>query len=186
MTNPIEWKAVPGYEGWYEASRCGKVRVLKWWHPKHGTIKDKVHELEPLWYRKGYYKVQFNSCGKTREPSRQYIHRVVYRTFHGEIPDGLTVNHKDGIHDNNHADNLELLTHQEQHTHARGLGIVCHRTKSGLKAARLTIPDVLEIRRLLAETTDPHDRLHKSLAARYGVSDSTIRFIDIRHTWRHV
>ena len=182
----IEWRSVPGYEGWYEASRCGKMRRLRGVYNGKGMPRESVKILAPLWYRKGYLKVQFGSCGGTVEPSRQYIHRVIYRTFHGEIPEGLTVNHKDGTHDNNHADNLELLTHQEQHTHARGLGVIVHRTKNGLKRATLTAADVLEIRRILHAAPPPHNPLHFSLAQRYGVSDSTIRQIELRRIWRHI
>lgn len=186
MTNPIEWKAIPGYEGWYEASRCGKVRSLKWWHPRWGTIIDKVHELAPLWYRKGYYKVQLGTCGNTRPASRQYIHRVIYRTFHGEIPDGMTVNHIDGTHDNNHADNLELLTHAGQHHHARALGMLRNKTKTGHKKPHLTPNDVAAIRITLAASTQPLSPVIRILAGQYGVHPATIHDIKTRHTWKHI
>lgn len=37
------------------------------------------------------------------------LHRVVYRAFHGEIPEGMTVDHIDGDKTNNHKDNLQLM-----------------------------------------------------------------------------
>lgn len=195
MPEHIEWRPVPGYEGWYEASRCGRVRRLRAIYNGRGLPREQVKELAPLWYRKGYRKVQFNSCGGTREPSRQYIHRVIYRTFHGEIPDGLTVNHKDGTHDNNHADNLELLSQQEQHTHARALGLLCHRTKTGLKAPTLTKDDVLAIREAIRVAMEKPTRAGtprkrpfniETLAREYGVVPTTISAIWRRIIWKHI
>lgn len=46
-------------------------------------------------------------------------HRLVWRHFNGPIPDGLTVNHKNGRHAQNWPLNLELATYQEQAVHAR-------------------------------------------------------------------
>jgi hypothetical protein len=192
MTTNLEWKAVPGYEGWYEATRCGRIRRLRSIYNGRGTTREQVKELAPLWYRKGYCKIQFNSCGGTREPSRQYIHRVIYRTFHGEIPEGLTVNHKDGTHDNNHADNLELCTHQEQHTHARTLSLA--KDMNG-KPHHLTAADVLAIRAEVAAAMakptrrgTPRKRalVMTDIARRYGVADGTIGYIVKRQTWKHI
>ena len=45
-------------------------------------------------------------------------HRLVWRHFRGPIPEGLTINHKDGIKSRNQPDNLELATHSEQMLHA--------------------------------------------------------------------
>lgn len=46
-------------------------------------------------------------------------HRLVWLHFHGPIPDGLTVNHKNGIWTDNRPANLELATSSEQTVHAR-------------------------------------------------------------------
>lgn len=45
-------------------------------------------------------------------------HRLVWRHFRGPIPDGLTINHKDGHKKRNHPDNLELATISQQALHA--------------------------------------------------------------------
>lgn len=50
--------------------------------------------------------------------SWQYIHRLVYETFVGEIPEGLEINHKDGNRANNALDNLECLTHRANIKHS--------------------------------------------------------------------
>lgn len=41
------------------------------------------------------------------------IHRLVYETFSGEIPDGMQVNHIDENKANNMVDNLNLMTNKE-------------------------------------------------------------------------
>lgn len=46
-------------------------------------------------------------------------HRLVWFHFRGSIPDGLTVNHKNGIWTDNRLENLELATYAEQTKHAR-------------------------------------------------------------------
>ena len=41
----------------------------------------------------------------------KYIHRLVWETFKGEIPQGYEVNHIDHNKHNNSLDNLELVSH---------------------------------------------------------------------------
>lgn len=40
-----------------------------------------------------------------------YIHRLVWKTFKGDIPDGYEINHIDHNKYNNKLDNLELVSH---------------------------------------------------------------------------
>jgi transcription elongation factor Elf1 len=42
--------------------------------------------------------------------SRIRLHRYMWMKYHGEIPKGFEVHHKDGNKDNNEIDNLELMT----------------------------------------------------------------------------
>lgn len=39
-----------------------------------------------------------------------FVHRIVWRAFVGEIPDGMEINHKDEVKTNNSLDNLELIS----------------------------------------------------------------------------
>lgn len=41
--------------------------------------------------------------------SRVYVHRLVYETFKGPIPDGMEIDHEDTHKDNNSIDNLLLV-----------------------------------------------------------------------------
>ena len=46
------------------------------------------------------------------------IHILVYSSFVGVIPEGYTINHKDGDKENPFVDNLELITYGENIKHA--------------------------------------------------------------------
>ncbi len=48
------------------------------------------------------------------ERSPIYLHRYIYEKYHGPIPEGYDVHHKDGNPYNNSCDNLELL---QRHDH---------------------------------------------------------------------
>lgn len=171
------WKAVPGYEGWYEASTLGRLRILK--SPGRGGRGPYPFVLTNLLYRKGYYKQQFSSCGGTREPYRTFLHRIIFLTFHGPIPPGLTVNHIDGNKANNRPENLELATHRQQADHARRMGL--RRDMNG-KPHHLTPDDVREIRRAHCEDGETWEHL----AARFDVVKGAIGHIIRGRTWKHV
>lgn len=55
-----------------------------------------------------YYKVKSNHYMKN-EP----LHRVVFRYYFGDIPQGYEIHHADWNHENNDAENLQLKTEQE-------------------------------------------------------------------------
>ena len=92
------WKDIPGYEGIYQASNLGKIRSLKF---------NKVRILKPGRNRDGYYIVALclNSVVKNSR-----VHRLVWITFNGLIPEGLQINHRDEDKTNNALLNLELVT----------------------------------------------------------------------------
>lgn len=60
---------------------------------------------------KGYAKCNLYKKDGTFKNVR--IHRVIWETFNGPIPDGYEINHKNEIRNDNRLENLELLTHKE-------------------------------------------------------------------------
>lgn len=57
------------------------------------------------------YKLVTISMNKKQ--TNEYIHRLVYKTFVGNIPENMEVDHVDSDKSNNSAGNLELLTHTD-------------------------------------------------------------------------
>jgi len=55
--------------------------------------------------KRGYYWITSGKEGNNRE----YLHRLIFREFFGEIPNGFIVHHKDGNKRNNCILNLQLL-----------------------------------------------------------------------------
>ncbi len=69
----------------------------------------------------GYWQVTFREV-------RLLSSRVVWVLTHGQIPDGMQVDHKDGNRSNNHPGNLQLLSGA---TNGRGYNKLFSRNKSG-------------------------------------------------------
>lgn len=94
-------KEINNYSG-YWITEDGRVISLK----RKGITK----ELKPQHAtksKKGYYQVRlFNEEGG----KLHYVHRLVWETYRGEIPKGLTIDHIDNDTSNNNVDNLKTVT----------------------------------------------------------------------------
>ena len=76
-------------------------------------------------------------------------HRLVFRHFFGPIPHGLTINHKNGVKDDNRPENLEAATYSEQQVHATHILKTSHAANQGGEKnymSKLTEEQVAEIR----------------------------------------
>jgi hypothetical protein len=51
-------------------------------------------------------------------------HRLVWQFFYGDIPDGMVINHKNGLKDFNAPDNLEIVTYGDNTKHAYRVGLM--------------------------------------------------------------
>lgn len=91
-------KDIKGYEGLYKITDTGKV-----WSEKKQKFLTPGHD------RTGYENVTLSN---NKVVKRFFVHRLVYSTFCGDIPQGLFINHKNEIKSDNRIENLELVTCQ--------------------------------------------------------------------------
>ena len=110
-------------------------------------------------------------------------HRVVWTHFRGPIPDGLTINHKDGIKNRNAPENLELATMSEQRRHAIDVLKVNRNRPKGSKhpKTRLTESDVLQMRQMRKDGA-----MVKIIADAYRMKPKAVSAICTGRTWPHV
>lgn len=107
------WKDIPGYEGYYQVSNTGKVKSLDGYYKRKYPII-----LKPSLHR-GYYRVVL--CVDQNRKSI-HVHQLVMLAFTGE-PNGLQINHINGIKTDNRLCNLEYVTQSENMKHAYRIGL---------------------------------------------------------------
>jgi len=112
------WKDVPDYEGLYQASNLGRVksldRTVKHSSGKMMFFKGRI--LRQKTDKEGYKLVNLWSCNKGK---MFRVHRLVWASFNGAIPDGMTVNHNDENPSNNKLSNLSLMSQRENNNYGR-------------------------------------------------------------------
>lgn len=109
-------KDIPGYEGLYQADSEGFiVKISRPQKDKRYGEYTKEVILKPYLIKDkkknpSYYVV---SLSKNNVKKKLLVHRIIYQTFNGEIPEGLVIDHLNGIKTDNRIDNLEACSHQE-------------------------------------------------------------------------
>lgn len=162
------WKAVVGYEGWYEVSDQGRVRRVK-----TGRI------LRPQKDKNGYYQV--NLC-REGSPHVFMVHRLVLMAFRGLPKPDQEGNHKKGNKADNRLEKLEWVTRSENMLHRfRVLGVQTLKGEVNGRA-KLNNKDIPIIRRLLAEGK----LTQKAIGEMLGVKQAAISRINSGRAWEHV
>lgn len=102
--NEEKWKAVPGFDGRYEASTLGRLRSL--FTAKNRTPAIRV--LKQTSDNLGYFHVRLRLGENDRQ--KIHVHRIVALAFLAEDPLRNCINHLDFNRKNNRPDNLEWVT----------------------------------------------------------------------------
>lgn len=76
--------------------------VIYYWSKKYNKLMQRT--MTKTW--NGYLIVN-TKIGLKR------VHRIIWETFKGEIPDGYEIDHINTIRDDNRLENLRLVTHKE-------------------------------------------------------------------------
>lgn len=119
------WKAIEGYEGYYEISDSGEVRSLDRdvanTRGNHVGLKRHLRGAPmKLSISLGYYVVNLR---KNRTSHVVPVHILVAKTFIPNPNNMPVINHKDGNKLNNHVSNLEWVTYAENNIHALRMGL---------------------------------------------------------------
>ena len=142
-----QWADVEGFDGKYRVSTIGRVTGRGGKILKPGNVR-------------GYMMLNLRAPGRASKNS--FVHRLVATAFIPNPDNKRTVNHKDGVRDNNVLSNLEWATDRENmiHTYA----VLTNFPNGG----KLTIPQVLRIRDVMERATDKKVT-ERELAREYDV-----------------
>lgn len=113
------WKDIRGFEGIYQVSNAGRVRSLDRdiVTTYRGTIHTRHYKgriIKPKYSLAGYQAVVLANSGVH---VRMQVHRIVAFHFVNGFKEGLIVNHKNEIKDDNRAENLEWVTYTYNNTY---------------------------------------------------------------------
>ena len=171
-----EWRAVVGFEGFYEVSNLGRVRSVvrevNYKNIKMRTMKSKIRSTNGR--LKGYPAVNLSMHGTSK---MRTVHIMVLEAFVGPRPspahDGC---HSDGNPINNLLGNLKWGTKLENMADRAEHGKTARGERSG--SAKLTPEIVRNIRQ--------DERGSRLIAAELGLNTSTVKRIKNKQTWAHI
>ncbi|MHB9028780.1 MAG: HNH endonuclease signature motif containing protein [Candidatus Latescibacterota bacterium] len=162
-------------EGYYSFDAEGNVWVEK---PRN-QVKSFTRYQKSARLCNNYCYFVFAYHGK-----RHFVahHRLVYIHHHGDIPDGMQINHIDGDYWNNHISNLEAVTPSENALHA--FNVIKTKKSYGVNNphAKLTEEDI----RTIYREHRGMNLSYKKIAEKYGISKSHAWRICTLGSWKHV
>jgi HNH endonuclease len=176
--NQVEYRDIPGFDGWYQAGSDGSIWSCRKVNAQPG--RGEWHKLMQFEHKKrrGSNHLRVNvriERGKGKLVHR-WVHRLVLEAFVGACPPGMEACHNDGDPTNNRIDNLRWDT-PSAHYHDRYL----HGTSMiGPKNPRVKLnwDRVSEIRAMLAAGYS-----QQSIADHFGLGQTTISRIHLNQRW---
>jgi len=175
----IIWKDIPGYIGLYQASSNGEIKSLN--RSKLGKRKCLSFVRERILAKaksvNGYYLSHLSKDGKAK---LFFTHRLIAMAFLQPDILGETINHINGIKTDNRISNIEIMSIQENISHAVLTGLRCSAGEKNPKS-KITEKQIVEIR-----------SLHKTgasyawIAKKYNVKELCIYRICKYITWKNV
>lgn len=96
--NTIEFKKLNNFDNYF-IYEDGRV---------YSIVRNRLLKTQE---KDGYVHIKMNNNDKKQKSF--LVHRLVYETFKGQVPEGLEVDHINGIRNDNRLINLRLLTRKE-------------------------------------------------------------------------
>lgn len=167
------WKAIPGFEGLYEASDHGRIRSLwcsaaKANHPR---------QVPRVLAQSGTYPSVVLVRDRVKYP--RTVHSLVLETFVGPAPQGMEVAHEDGDRKNAALSNLSWKTHKDNVADKVRHGT--HQAGERVGTSKLTVAQVLEARAAYV----PRCRRNgtRALARKFNVSPTAMQRVVNNKGW---
>lgn len=174
----IIWKKIPKYS-LYEASTDGHIKTFNWKNKGIEAI------MKPAKDNNGYLRTMLkNEEGKFCTIK---VHRIIAQTFLENPLNKATVNHKNGIKNDNRVCNLEWMTQKENTKHANEF--LPKNINKGEKVGTSILTEV-QVQEILDNYEFGKKKRkkvsRKELALKYSVSEITIKSIVMRISWLHL
>lgn len=169
----MKWKPIPGYNGMYEVSSCGKIRSHHKYHNKDKPPRILKTNLNTWRYES--VRLQMGGVKRTHT-----VHVLVCEAFNGKRPTPKhQVCHIDGSRTNNDYRNLMWGTRSENERQKHWHGTVPIGENN--PRSKLTEKQVQEIRKLALKGIS-----YVQLGIKYGVHQSNVACIVKKKSWCHI
>lgn len=169
-----EWRDVPGFEKQYQVSDLGNVQSLDRVTSRNRKLLGRV--MSQSKHPNGYRFCSLTTHeGKT---GNMFVHRMVASAFHPNPYNKKTVNHINGIKDDNRAVNLEWNTHQENVKHAFDNGLLKNcKILDGLKGEDNPVTKLSDLDCLMIKALVDAEFRREDIAKKFGVHSTHIGLI---------
>lgn len=109
-----EWRPVKDFDD-YQVSNLGRVKKRSYWKiGRYGRVFKINEHICKVVNSKGWYLTLILKDGLGGHKTCR-IHRLVWETFNGKIPNGYVIHHIDGDRQNNKLNNLQMISTAEHH-----------------------------------------------------------------------
>lgn len=125
-----------------------------------------------------YYAIDIST--KEKIFKSQYLHRIIWITYNGEIPVGFEINHIDGDKRNCSLNNLEIVTSSENSLHSFKLNL---QNNQGENHPNKKINDEIA---LIIMSRIKNKKSLKSISNELNVSINIVKDISRGKTWQHL
>lgn len=120
-----QWKAIPGYEGIYEASTLGQIKSVS----PSARYKHRILKQHYCKNKRSSRRDARVTLWKDKTPHYHLVARIIAMTWCDGYQQGMTVNHIDGNPENNEASNLEWVSLKMNIQHGFDTGLYSRNMK---------------------------------------------------------